>query len=175
MTGIGQTALVIALSAGGAGLFRLRGSETWHEWTGRGATSIRAVLAAYLALAAWLADNGTAAAWSGATAPFPLWLFVLALAIWLGCIAGWWHSLGVASASEVARHSARGLLFVIFGAAVLGMSGLGTPWPLMVAGASCGPIYLAVRLLRPSYAIPGAEFVFGGVFSLALLGGVAWA
>lgn len=154
------------LAAGGAALFRLRGSEAFEQWTGRGATTSRLLWAAYLALAAWLMDG----AWSAQA----LAAVGLAAALWLGSIAGWWKSLDMGThegtfAHDLALHSFRGVLWTGPAAMVVVLSGMGTPWPLLVVGALCGPIYAVCRVTER------AEWVFGGGIAAALLGGVAFA
>lgn len=179
---------VLIFAAGGAALFRLRGSGSFWQATGRGATTARWLWAGYLALCAWLVDDGTEHDWSAGvylsllepepwawSRPMPVLVLALATALWLGCVAGWWRSLGVRSAWEVAKHSARGVLWTGPAAMVLVLSGLGSPWPLLLAGALCGPIYLAARLVWPWYAVPAGEWAFGGAVSAALLFGVAFA
>jgi hypothetical protein len=146
-----------------AGLFRLRGSETWAAWTGMGATSIRLLWAGASALAAWTVGEAVGAGLA----------LALAAALWLGCILPWWDSLGVRTAAEVARHSARGLVWTGPAAAVLALSGAGLAWPLLAVGALCGPVYLACRRLDADYAVQGAEWVWGAMIAAALLLSVA--
>lgn len=142
-----------------AALFRLRGSSTWFEWTGRGATSIRLLWAFVSAGAAWLVSGHLEV----------LTAALLGLGLWLGCILPWWGSLGVRDAWEVAKHSARGLVWVAPAAAALAGLQLGPFWPLLLVGALCGPVYLANRLAWPGYAVQGAEWMWGGMIAAALL------
>lgn len=182
---------LLLLSAGGGALFRLRGSSRFQAVTGRGVTTARLLWATYLAGCAWLVDNGSAAAWSGGlyltwlpgwgerpndwswSGPLLTLLPALLLALWLGAVGAWWGSLGVQTAGEVARHSARGLLWVAPAALLLFLAGLGAPWPLLAVGALCGPVYLVCRLWRPWYAVEAGEWAFGGMLAAALLFSVA--
>ncbi len=153
---------VLVLTAGWvvvlAAMFRLRGSSTWAEWTGRGATSARLAWATLSALAAW------------SVAPQQEWTLpaALAVALWLGCIPAWWGSLGVRTGREVAVHSLRGLVWTGPAALVVILHG-GVGWPLLLVGLLAGPVYLACRLARPTYAVQGAEWLWGGLIAAALL------
>ena len=59
-------------------------------------------------------------------------------------------------------------------AALLVLAGLGSPLPLVAAGALCGPVYLACRLLWPWYGVEAAEWAWGGAIAAALLGACAF-
>lgn len=141
-----------------AAMFRLRGSSTWAEWTGRGATSARLAWALLSALAVWT------------VAPHLEWTVIamLAVALWLGCLPAWWGSLGVRTVAEVALHSLRGLVWTAPAALVVFLHSE-LWWPLLLAGVLCGPVYLACRLARPTYAVQGAEWTWGGMIAAALL------
>lgn len=180
--------------AGGAALFRLRGSETWREWTGRGLGSIRWLWAAYVGTCAWLLDNGSSARWACGlyvsvvqsadwyrTWSVPILLPSLIAALWFGCAIGpWWGSLDMGTDRgsvwrDLAMHSLRGVLWVAPAAAVLAVWGLGSPWPLLAVGLACGPVYLACWRLWPARRpIQRAEWSWGGLISAALLCSVAF-
>lgn len=173
MTASSLFALLNGLGVGAA-LFRLRGSSSWQEWTGRGLTSIRLLWAGYLALAAYALDDGTDADWMHGAL-----VVALVLALWLGSIFGWWRSLDMGShegtaARDVVMHSLRGLVWTGPAALLVWLAGLAAPWPLILAGALCGPIYWTARKLSASYAVQGGEWGFGFAVASALLFSVAF-
>lgn len=154
--------IIILLTIGGAALFRVRGSSSWHEWTGRGATSIRLLWAAYL---------GTAAAALGLS---PWLAAAVGFACFLGSVWPWWGSLDMGRNEgtlwrDMGMHSLRGLLWTAPPAAVLWGSGSGSPWLLLLAGAACGPIYAAAWRLHAKRAGPLAEWLFGAAYAAGLL------
>lgn len=146
------------LTLGGAALFRLRGSVLWSQWTGRGATTIRLIWAAYLAGAAWLCGLE--------------WQYALALlpAFWLGSILPWWGSLDMTTWQDFVMHSLRGALWTLPAAWVLLFAGdnVGSG-ALLATGWSCGVIYLACWKWFPKTATETAEWIFGGSIAGALL------
>lgn len=141
--------------------FRLRGAAEFRQWTGRGATTARILCwAAPIGLIAW----GLHGEWHAGAA--------LALAAWLGAIAGWWRSLDMGRVEgawlrDFALHTVRGLLWTAPMALVAWLSA-GTPWPLLVAGLLCGLAYEAGwRLVRRNQT-ELAEVLFGALVGVGL-------
>lgn len=154
--------MTIGLIAGGAALFRLRGSEEWARWTGRGATSIRLIWAAYLSLCAWWVGDLD---WWIALALFP--------AFWLGAILPWWKSLDMGRRDgtfwrDFTLHTARGVLWTAPASAVLFGSPTSSIW-LLCAGLACGVVYAVSWALRTKNQVEAAEWMFGLLIASALL------
>lgn len=172
------TAWILVLVVIGAGLFRLRGSSSWEAWTGRGVGSARWLWAAFLGVSAWLVDNGSAGAWAWGF-PVPVVLPALIVALWAGSIGAWWGSLDMGTrdhtlSRDLLMHSLRGVVWTAFAAALVASLDLASPWPLLAAGALCGPIYAASWRLWPGYAVQGGEWGFGAAVAAALLFSVAY-
>ena len=153
----------------GAAGFWLRGAAVFQRITGRGATTARIVAwAAPLALLCW------------AVTPLPWWWCVgVAIALWLGCLPGWWGSLdlgrnGGSWVRDFALHTLRGVVWVAPAAAVLAAAGAAWWWPLL-AGLACGVAYEIGWRLRPvggarrPAATEIGELVFGAAVGSALL------
>ena len=157
----------------GAGGFWLRGAAVFARVTGRGATTARIVAwAAPLALLAWLA---TPLQW--------WWCVALGVALWVGCLPGWWESIDLGRndggwARDAALHTARGVLWGAPAAAVLALAGGAWWWPVL-AGLACVPAYEAGWRLRPvgdarrPAATEIGELLFGAALGAAVLAGGA--
>lgn len=155
--------LATLLTAGGAAIFRLRGSSLWHEWTGRGATTIRLIWGTYLGAVAFI------------VAPLAWWVPpALAVAFWLGTIGPWWGSLDLGRnegsfARDFVLHTLRGFLWTLPAAAVLWfVVGWDAGW-LLVAGGLCGVIYAISGRVYAARATENAEWAFGAAITASLL------
>lgn len=148
-----QIALLAMVDAIG---WRLRGTAWWAEATGTGATTARILGGLLVAGACWLLGllDVAPAVW-------------LAAALWLGATVPWWGSLDMSGPGDVARHSLAGLLRVLPAALLLWWIG-GAWWPLLAAGALCGPVYWAAG------TTDRAEPAWGAVRGAAIAGGLAW-
>lgn len=159
----------------GAAGFWLRGAAVFALWTGRGATTARIVAWAIpLALLCWVV---TPLAW--------WWCAALGVALWVGCLPGWWGSLDLGRDAgawwrDFALHSLRGVLWSAPAAGVLAMASGAWWWP-MLAGAACGAAYEAGWRLRPpgDPRTPNAteigEVLFGGLLGAAVVAAAgAW-
>lgn len=160
--------LIAGALVGGAG-FWLRGAAVLQRITGRGATTARIVAwAAPLALLCWAV---TLLPW--------WWCVAIGVALWLGCLPGWWGSLdmgrnGGSWARDFALHTLRGVVWVAPVAAVLAAAGAAWWWPLL-AGMTCGVAYEIGWRLRPlgdarrPAATEIGELIFGAAVGAALI------
>ncbi len=153
-------ALFIALGAAG---FWLRGAAVFQRFTGRGATTAR--------LFAWALPMGAASAlvtdWYNAAA--------VAVALYLGTLAGWWRSLDLGRHEgewlrDFVLHSARGLLWTLPAALVCAAASLSltAAVPLIAAGLACGLIYELGWRVYPPRATEIGETAFGAAIGGAL-------
>lgn len=159
-------ASLLGAVVGGIG-FRIRGAGEFQAVTGRGATTARIV--------AWSLPLATMwAAWGPAP---PGWWAVMAAALWLGSIAGWWGDLRLVDARDIALHAARGVLWVLPAAALVALQVALLPaLALLVAGALCAPAYLLGWRLCGRLGLGGTEWgelIFGAVVGAVLVGGSA--
>jgi hypothetical protein len=158
-----MSALVILAALVGAAGFRLRGSAAFERITGRGATTARLVCwAVPVALVAWTSVEAWAAA-------------ILAAALYLGAVPGWWRSLSLgrnprdgAWLDAAARHTARGLVWAAPAAAVVGGLG-GAWWGVLLAGAAVVAPYEAGWRLAPDHAVEVGEAGFGAMLAAAIV------
>ena len=140
--------------------WRLRGADEAVRPLGN--TGARLLAAAMTATACWL--------FCGLALVNAVWL---AAALFIGSTLPWWGSLDVSNARDVAMHSGTCLLRVLPAALLLWQIG-GLWWPLLLAGALGGPVYLAARLLRGGDFVPVAELAWGAVRGAAIAGGITW-
>lgn len=153
----------------GAGMFWLRGSAKFGEWTGRGKTTADTLWAAAMAALAFWAGMK----WYGAVA--------VGLGLWLGARPGWWQSLSLgrnaadgAEGLQYLRHATRGMLWVLGGAFGAWLGGASYV-PLLIAGFLCVPAYVAGYALREGdtspYTNPTAvgEMLFGAAIGAAVV------
>lgn len=159
---------VVALLAAG---FRIRGDAAFARWTGRGATTARIVAWAIpVAASGWLLGLE----WPVAVA--------LGVAAWVGCLAPWWGSLDLGRHEgtwfrDFCLHSARGVLWTLPMAGVVFLAqfsvwptvGAGLWWPLLAAGALCGPAYELGYRIREKRGTEIGEALFGALIGGALV------
>lgn len=163
------TALGILL---GALAMRLRGSKQLELWTGRGIGTGRAIWAATNALAV-LALSTRYYWWQGCV--LALGLFII---LWACAAPGWAGarnkdgsfsgSLDVGTGERVAQMSSRGLLWIAPSGVWMALEGY-SAWPMILAGAACGPIYWFCRAAIPRFAVEAAELTFGAAMTAALV------
>ena len=146
--------LVAAVDAIG---WRLRGSDEFKAWHGRGATTSRLLTSATTAAGAWLFCDLAPinAAW-------------LAAALFVGCLLSWPATLDMSGWRDVLVHSTVCLGRVLPAALLLWWIG-GLWWPLLVAGALGGPAY------RLAGSTERGELAWGALRGAAIAGGITWA
>jgi len=155
--------LILIFLALGAVTFRLRGSQTFQAWTGRGATTARLMWATGVSFAAV------------PLAGIPLIVAPqLALALYVGALAPWWGSLDMGRQhgslwGDIGRHTLRGFIWTGPAALVLPVSSAGDGTWLLLAGGACGLIYALCWQLSDRYPTESAECIFGA----AIAGGIA--
>lgn len=128
--------ILVAAIIGGIG-FRLRGSAEFQQWTGRGATTARIVC--------WALPCGIMTAVMLDLAWW--WALAVGFAAWVGCLPPWWRTLTMGRnpqegtyAAQAFRHAARGVLWGLPMAVVLGLAG--AAWlPMLLASLTCWPAY----------------------------------
>ena len=164
------TEAALAAAVGAAG-FWLRGAAVFQHLTGRGATTARIVAWALpLALLCWVL---TPLAW--------WWCAAISVALWAGCLPGWWGSLDLGRQAgdwrgDFALHTLRGELWAVPAVAVLFLAG-GAWWWLWGASRLCGLVYEVGWRLRPPpdprrpNATEIGELAFGALLGAGLIAG----
>lgn len=153
----------------GGGMFWLRGSAKFHEWVGRGKPIADGIWAAALGILAVVVGMS----WYGAAA--------MAFGLWLGGRLGWWQSLSLGRNAadgpeglQYLRHAARGMVWVVGGAAGAWLGGASYV-PLLLAGLMCVPAYVVGYAWREGddspYTNPTAvgEWLFGAAIGAAVV------
>lgn len=171
-------AMILLGAVLGALLFRLRGWDGLKRLTGRGAFTGRLIWATSMGLLA----AGAGASWADAA--------LIGTGLFLGCLAPWWRSLSLGANPadgpalwQYARHAARGLIWPLPAAALLGASSAASwwlfggdplaldPWRpaliLAASGLACVPAYQIGKWTGGGTA--HGELVFGAAMGADLM------
>lgn len=173
--------LVLNAAIVGAIGFRLRGGMFGAQ-IGWGSTTAR--------LAAWALPMSLLV-YLHAPDATTLWLPVMVVAWWLGCLLGWWESLDMGRMHhtlwrDMLMHSVRGMAWVVPPGLALSVL-RGVPEPTLylplLAGALCGPVYaLGYKLSDafgdrfvdfgdpwPTVGSEWGEYLFGALVAVAFV------